>query len=257
MNIRNQFGEKVCSPAKHWRSRFAKPNNQQVAFYFAYLQNYLLWLAGPAVLGLLITISGAQSLSVWYSLAMLVWSVVFIEVWKRKEQEIAVAWNVRNCSKHEKRRLEFKGDRTVTDQVTGEEMPYCPLWKLFMRRALSVPGVALGAVALSIIVTCVFVLQLFLHEYYAGPFRQILVRCTFQFSVYPYPCYLVWALALCTDHWLCFAYPYNVECLLILGPDIEQLGDARNRYLMGVPLYAKDLRSKLFSLLLVLGRLAC
>lgn len=107
---------------------------------------------------------------------MLVWSVTFIEMWKRKERELAITWDVHNCSKYEKRRLEFKGDKVVPDQVTGEEMPYTPAWKIFFRRALSVPGVAIGAVLLSIIVACVFVLQLFLHEYYEGPMRQVLVN---------------------------------------------------------------------------------
>ncbi|KAI9485131.1 calcium-activated chloride channel-domain-containing protein [Zychaea mexicana] len=154
-NIRNHFGEKI-------------------AFYFAFVQNYLLWLGTPTVIGVLITVAGAKSLSIWYSLAMLIWSVVYIEMWKRREQALALQWGVRNCSKHEKRRLEFKGDRLVKDEVTGEQEPYCPAWKIFVRRAMSFPGVALGAFLLSIIVACVIVLQLFLHEYYTGPFRQVL-----------------------------------------------------------------------------------
>ncbi|KAF7722025.1 hypothetical protein EC973_003747 [Apophysomyces ossiformis] len=153
--IRDHFGEKV-------------------AFYFAFLQNYFLWLSVPSVLGILIYLTHSNTLSITYSMAMLVWAVVFTETWKRKQQELAVMWGVRNCSKYERRRAAFKGDKTVRDEVTGEEMPFCPAWKIFLRRALSVPGVAVGAVLLSIIVGFVFILQLFLHEYYDGPFRQIL-----------------------------------------------------------------------------------
>ncbi|KAI9322344.1 calcium-activated chloride channel-domain-containing protein [Dichotomocladium elegans] len=155
LHIRNHFGEKI-------------------AFYFAFLQNYFLWLGAPAVLGTSITILGFNPLSPWFSLAMLLWSIIFIEVWKRKEQELAVQWNVRNCSKHERRRLEFKGEKTARDQVTGEEVPFRPAYEIFMRRAMSIPGVAIGAVLLSVIVACVFILQLFLHEYYTGPFHQYL-----------------------------------------------------------------------------------
>ncbi|KAI9250932.1 calcium-activated chloride channel-domain-containing protein [Phascolomyces articulosus] len=153
--IRNQFGEKI-------------------AFYFAFLQNYLIWLAAPSSIGFFITLFGLKSLSIWYSITMLIWSVVFIEMWKRREQTLALQWDVRHCSKHEKQRLEFKGDRMIRDEVTGEEVPYCPAWKIFARRAMSFPGVAVGALFLSVIVGCVFVLQLFLHEYYTGPFRQVL-----------------------------------------------------------------------------------
>ncbi|KAI8146256.1 calcium-activated chloride channel-domain-containing protein [Fennellomyces sp. T-0311] len=153
--IRDQFGEKI-------------------AFYFAFVQYYLVWLSAPTIIGVLITLFHARTLSIWYSLAMLVWSVLFIEMWKRREQSLALRWDVRNCSKHERRRLEFQGDRMVRDPVTGEEEPYSPAWKIFVRRAMSIPGVALGAFLLSIIVAFVFVAQLFLHEYYTGPFHQVL-----------------------------------------------------------------------------------
>ncbi|CAO3642180.1 unnamed protein product [Cunninghamella echinulata] len=155
MNIRNQFGEKV-------------------AFYFAFVQFYLLWLSFPTILGVFVYFTHSNTLTVWYSVAMLAWGITFIEMWKRKQTELAITWEVRNCSKHEKRRADFKGDTTVADQVTGEEMPFVPAWKIIYRRALSLPGVAIGAVLLFIIVALVFMLQLFLHEYYTGPFHEIL-----------------------------------------------------------------------------------
>ncbi|CAO3647807.1 unnamed protein product [Cunninghamella blakesleeana] len=155
MNIRNHFGEKI-------------------AFYFAFVQSYLLWLSFPTILGIFVYFTHSNTLSIWYSIAMLGWGITFIEMWKRKQTELAIAWEVRNCSKHEKRRADFKGDTTVADQVTGEEMPFVPAWKIIYRRVLSLPGVAIGAVLLFIIVALVFMLQLFLHEYYTGPFHQIL-----------------------------------------------------------------------------------
>ncbi|CAO3589868.1 unnamed protein product [Absidia cylindrospora] len=154
-NIRNHFGEKI-------------------AFYFAFLQFYFLWLAVPAGLGVLVYFTHSNTLSIWYSLSMLAWGIAFTEMWKRKQMELAVRWGVRNCSKHEKRRAAFKGDTTVADQVTGEEMPFVPAWKIVLRRGLTIPGVALGAVFLLVIVASVFTLQLFLHEYYTGPFHKIL-----------------------------------------------------------------------------------
>lgn len=96
-------------------------------------------------------------------------------MWKRKEKELAIQWGVRNFSKHEKRRTEFKGEKMVKDHVTGEDTPFVSAWKLFGRRLSSIPGVGVGAFLLSIIVGFVFVLQLFLHEYYNGPFNQFLV----------------------------------------------------------------------------------
>lgn len=157
--IRNHFGEKI-------------------AYYFAFLQNYFLWLSVPASLGVFVYLTHANTLAGWYSLAMIIWAIVFIEIWKRKENQLAIQWGVRNYSKNERRRTEFKGDRWVKDEITGEDTPVVSTYKLLVRRLASIPGVAIGAAFLSIIVGFVFMLQLFLHEYYNGPFKQFLVRCT-------------------------------------------------------------------------------
>lgn len=66
----------------------------------------------------------------------------------------------------------------VKDHVTGEDVPFVSAWKLLGRRVAAVPGVAIGAFLLSIIVGFVFILQLFLHEYYNGPFAKFLVSFT-------------------------------------------------------------------------------
>ncbi|CAO3642924.1 unnamed protein product [Mucor hiemalis] len=155
LKIRDHFGEKI-------------------AYYFAFLQNYFIWLSVPSGLGVLVYLTHSNTLAVWFSLSMLVWSILFTEMWKRKEQELAIQWGVRNFSKHEKRRTEFKGEKMIKDHVTGEDTPFVSAWKLFGRRLSSIPGVGIGAFLLSLIVGFVFVLQLFLHEYYNGPFRQFL-----------------------------------------------------------------------------------
>ncbi|KAI8375588.1 calcium-activated chloride channel-domain-containing protein [Choanephora cucurbitarum] len=155
LKIRDHFGEKI-------------------AYYFAFLQTYFLWLSAPSAVGVLVYMTHSNTLAIWFSLFMMIWAILFIEMWKRKEATLAIQWNVRNFSKHEKRRAEFKGERMIKDQVTGEDTPFVSIWKLLGRRLSSLPGVAVGAFFLSLIVGFVFVLQLFLHEYYNGPFRQFL-----------------------------------------------------------------------------------
>ncbi|KAL7333456.1 hypothetical protein PS15p_202357 [Mucor circinelloides] len=155
LTIRNHFGEKI-------------------AYYFAFLQNYFLWLSVPAAVGVLVYLTHSNTLAIWFSLFMLLWAILFTEMWKRKEAELAIKWGVRNYSKHEKRRAEFKGEKMVKDHVTGEDVPFVSAWKLLGRRVAAVPGVAIGAFLLSIIVGFVFILQLFLHEYYNGPFAKFL-----------------------------------------------------------------------------------
>ncbi|KAI8878370.1 DUF590-domain-containing protein, partial [Backusella circina FSU 941] len=148
---------------------------EKIAYYFLFLQNYFIWLGIPAILGILVYFTHLNTLSVWFSFSMLVWSILFIEIWERKEKEYAVKWGVRNYAKHEKKRADFKGDKMVIDQVTGESVPFVSPWKLLGRRLATIPGVLVGALFLTVIVSFVFCLQLFLHEYYNGPLRQILV----------------------------------------------------------------------------------
>jgi hypothetical protein len=209
LKIRDHFGEKV-------------------AYYFAFLQNYFIWLSGPAVVGILVYLTHSNTLAVWFSLSMLLWAILFTEMWKRKESELALQWGVRNYSKHEKRRAEFKGEKIIKDRVTGEDTPYVSTRTLLGRRIASIPGVAAGAFLLSIIVGFVFVLQLFLHEYYNGPFHQFLVKDHFAHRNILNTKQCLIFKALCTYCWLCYLYSYHDWYLQQVGQSSHQLGNAQD-----------------------------
>ncbi|CAO3671003.1 unnamed protein product [Umbelopsis vinacea] len=153
--IRDHFGEKL-------------------AFYFAFLQNYFLWLSVPAAMGVIVHFTLKNTFNIIYGILMMLWSVIYLEVWKRKERNLAVKWGVRNYSKHDKQHAGFTGEKMVIDEITGEQTPYCPPWKLLVRRAVTVPGVAIAAAGLSLVVGFVFAVEVFLHEYYNGPFHKFL-----------------------------------------------------------------------------------
>jgi hypothetical protein len=162
--IRDHFGEKL-------------------AFYFAFLQNYFLWLSVPAVMGVIVHFTLKNTFNIIYGILMMLWSIIYLEVWKRKERNLAVKWGVRNYSKHDKQHAGFTGEKMVIDEITGEQTPYCPPWKLFVRRAVTVPGVAIAAAGLSLVVGFVFAVEVFLHEYYNGPFHKFLVS-DFHITIY-------------------------------------------------------------------------
>ncbi|KAG2180172.1 hypothetical protein INT43_003961 [Umbelopsis isabellina] len=147
---------------------------EKVAMYFAFLQNYTLALAVPAVMGVIAHFTLKNTFNIFYGIAMMIWSVVYLELWQRKERNLAVKWGVRNFSRHDKQHPGFTGDTVVRDAVTGEMVPYCAPWRLFMRRVLTLPGVAIAAAGLSVVVGFVFMVEVFLHEYYTGPFHQFL-----------------------------------------------------------------------------------
>lgn len=120
---------------------------------------------------------------------------------------------------------------------------------------MSIPGVAIGAAALSVIVACVFVLQLFLHEYYNGPFKQILASGWFISSAAIADYTNSFTLALCTNHWLRPAYSNNDQHLQRLDAYSQQLWNAQDWDILGVSLHTKDLCCQLFGCLLVSGKL--
>ncbi|KAI8987519.1 calcium-activated chloride channel-domain-containing protein [Mycotypha africana] len=147
---------------------------ERVAYYFAFVQTYTWCLTIPAIVGIVSFLIQRKGVSIWFSVFMLLWSVAFYELWDRKENEYAIRWGVRNVSKHEKRRIDFVGEKLVKDDVTGEEVPYVPGWKLVLRRLSSLPVVFFGALFLTGLTAAVVCFQLFIKEYYNGPMKQIL-----------------------------------------------------------------------------------
>ena len=60
---------------------------QEVAFYFAWLELYCVWLKFPAIMGILAFIIqfSYPSILVGYCGCIIIWSTAFLEFWKRRE----------------------------------------------------------------------------------------------------------------------------------------------------------------------------
>lgn len=61
-----------------------------------------------------------------YAIVNGLWCIVFVEYWKRQEQELAIRWNVKNVSAIEDKRKEFVPEKSVTDPITGEKVAFFP-----------------------------------------------------------------------------------------------------------------------------------
>lgn len=148
----------------------------QVAFYFAFLQSYFSFLIIAACFG-----AASYLLLPQYSLVFAVvnclWSVVFVEQWKRQEVDLAVRWNVRNVSQLQSKRARFQPESEKEDPITGEIVKVFPASKRLVRQVLQVPF-ALGASAiLSVLYAIVFAIEIMIAEVYTGPFQSVLVGC--------------------------------------------------------------------------------
>ncbi|KAA8893455.1 calcium-activated chloride channel-domain-containing protein [Sphaerosporella brunnea] len=102
--------------------------SQHVAFYFAFLESYFWFLVIAACFGV-----ASYFLLPQYSLIIAVanclWSVVFVEQWKRQEVDLAVCWNVRSVSQFHSKRAQFQPETETKDPVTGEMVKVFPAWK--------------------------------------------------------------------------------------------------------------------------------
>jgi len=103
------------------------------------------------------------------------WSVVFIEYWKRQEQELSVRWSVKNVSSIEFRRRSFRAEKTYKDPLTHEEVAYFPNKKRLQRQLLQIPLAIVSIIALGIVICTCFAIEIFISEIYSGPFKSALV----------------------------------------------------------------------------------
>lgn len=146
---------------------------EKVALYFGFLRFYTVWLVVPSVLGFISYVFFSRY-SIVFTILNLLWSIIFVNAWKKKENIYAITWNSKDSSLIESKRGEFVGETEEVDTVTGIRSPAFPTWKRTLRELAFLP-VAIGA-ALTLIsyqFGCFFI-EIFLNEIYDGPGKQFL-----------------------------------------------------------------------------------
>ncbi|RVD85297.1 uncharacterized protein DFL_003623 [Arthrobotrys flagrans] len=154
---------------KVMRDRFG----EKVAFYFAFIQWYFIALTVPAAIGIFAYLF-LPAYSSFFAICNCLWSVVFVEYWKRQEVDLAVQWGSRHCSTVQRKRAEFQFDSEASDPVTGEKIRYFPAHRRVLRQSVQVPFALFAASCLAAIIAGVFSIEIFLVEVYNGPLKMIL-----------------------------------------------------------------------------------
>ena len=150
--IRNRFGEKV-------------------AYYFAFTQSYFAFLIFPAAFGFSSWILLGHFSSI-YAAVNCLWSVVFIEYWKKQEVDLGIRWGVKGVSVIQEKRTDFQHQKGAT----GETVQVFPATKRLYRQLLQLPFAVVASLALGLIIATCFGIEIFLSEVYNGPFKNILVK---------------------------------------------------------------------------------
>jgi len=125
--------------------------------YFSWLETYTKALMALSPLGIVTmftqwtTDGGVDSneLTLYYSVMLSVWSVVFLSVWKRREAEHAFLWGSEGFEEAQQPRKQFKGVTKVNKETHREELVYDPnpLPRLFFKTVSSI--VILGAIVVT------------------------------------------------------------------------------------------------------------
>lgn len=166
---------------------------EEIAFYFAWLGFYTLWLLFASIVGIIIFIfwladkfgPNNGSISLWpviiYSIFLAIWSTLFLEYWKRRNSTLAFEWGVLEFEGKEFERPDFQGEDRNGVYQNGEWLELdpskCQEWGIPVptptkyypttsRRAkLSAAGPLLGTIMVACMIStaCVLSLRLLLQ----------------------------------------------------------------------------------------------
>lgn len=146
---------------------------EKIGYYYAFIQAYFTFLIFPAAFGFSCWVLFG-SFSPIYGIVSSIWCVVFVEYWTRQERELAIRWGVKNVSELSHQRREFKADTVLTDNVTGEQIPFFPAKKRLQRQLLQIPLAIISLLGLGTIICFCYAVEIFLSEVYSGPFKSVL-----------------------------------------------------------------------------------
>ncbi|KAF7715478.1 Uncharacterized protein PECH_007093 [Penicillium ucsense] len=146
---------------------------EKVAFYFAFIHCYSLFLMFPAALGIFVWwFLGPYSIV--NAVLLCAWCVVFVEFWKLREFDLSVRWKVDGVGQLKVNRAQYRWEKEVKDPVSGEVKHIFPAWKQIMRQFLLLPFASVASLALGTLIVATFASEVFISEVYNGPLKSYL-----------------------------------------------------------------------------------
>lgn len=168
--IRALFGEKVRpSPT----CKTGNNAGRQVAFYFAFIHSYSVFLIFPAVWGVICWLY-LGPYSITCAIVNCLWCIVFVEYWKMRETELSLRWGVKGVGALKVDRPQYVWDKEVLDPITGQVQRLFSTHKQLLRQLLLIPFALVATVVLGTLIVVAFAMEVFISEVYNGPFKGYL-----------------------------------------------------------------------------------
>ena len=138
------------------------------------MQSYFRFLLFPAAFGFSCWVL-LGSFSTIYTVVNALWCIIFIEYWKRQEEDLSCRWQTRGVSFLRPKRREFQPEMEVRDEDTGEIRGVFPQYKRIQRQLLQIPFTVVAVIGLGVIIATCFAIEIFISEIYNGPLKGYLV----------------------------------------------------------------------------------
>eukprot|EP01041_Mallomonas_annulata_P010589 gene10589-22100_t len=127
---------------------------EKIALYFNFISHYVSWLILPAIIGIVLQLivwsTGDFSHPVLspFSVFIVLWAIIMLEVWKRKEKYTALKWGTVNFELQDRDRADFRGER-MKSHINGSDTRHFPT-RTRLRRVQG--GIVVVAVLICIVV---------------------------------------------------------------------------------------------------------
>lgn len=132
---------------------------EKVAFYFAFVQTYIIALAFPSASGILAWFF-LPDYSLTYAIITCLWCTTFLEYWKLKEVDLSLRWSVKGVGSLKVNRARFNYDKEIIDPITGETVQHFSHWKRITRQLLQLPFALIVLASLGTLISFVFVIEI-------------------------------------------------------------------------------------------------
>lgn len=148
---------------------------EKVAFYYAFIQSYSLFLIAPSAFGALFW-TFSDLYSPLFAVLVCLWGIVFVEYWKRSETDLSLRWNVKGIGEVKVSRPQYTWERESLDETTGKINRIFPTHKRLARQALFLPFAILAGLLLGTALVATFVLEALISDVYKDTLADRWVR---------------------------------------------------------------------------------
>jgi hypothetical protein len=101
---------------------------EELTLYFSWLGFYNYALITPAILGVVVFVLQEQPTDGWpnvlYAFFMMLWTTLFLEFWKRRQNVLAFEWNMIDFEASEEARPDYYGDPSLGVYYAGQWVPF-------------------------------------------------------------------------------------------------------------------------------------